>query len=176
MIKYKRTKNTWADFLSSQVKVGVERNRNQVFVPEWDIWFLSLKFRFRQSRYRISGRKKACNFSFSELFSGNHFHFLYKVHRKKIFLLIFLTVPTGLPVLTVAQRQKQDILSSHKYLVSFPLNPRCPFVGWVFSREPPCTNPPERRLLLKTHPPGVQHPPRGDALVHSGQRPISPQS
>ena len=123
MIKYKRTKNTWADFLSSQVKVGVERNRNQVFVPEWDIWFLSLKFRFRQSRYRISGRKKACNFSFSELFSGNHFHFLYKVHRKKIFLLIFLTVPTGLPVLTVAQRQKQDILSSHKYLVSFPLNP-----------------------------------------------------
>ena len=45
------------------------------------------------------------------------------MHRKKIFLLIFLTVVTGMPVLPVAQRQKQDIPYSHKYLVSFPLNP-----------------------------------------------------
>ena len=27
-----------------QSAVGVERNRNQVFVPERDIWFLSLTF------------------------------------------------------------------------------------------------------------------------------------
>ena len=45
------------------------------------------------------------------------------MHRKKIFLLIFLTVVSGMPVLPVAQRQKQDIPSSHKYLVHFPLNP-----------------------------------------------------
>ena len=45
------------------------------------------------------------------------------MHRKKIFLLIFLTVVSGMPVLPVAQRQKQDILSSHKYLVYFLLNP-----------------------------------------------------
>ena len=43
-------------------KVGVERNRNQVFVPERDILFPYFKFRFRLSRYRISGRKKAGKF------------------------------------------------------------------------------------------------------------------
>ena len=42
--------------------VGVEQNRNQVFVPERDILFPYFKFRFRQSRYRISGRKKAGKF------------------------------------------------------------------------------------------------------------------
>ena len=42
--------------------VGVERNRNQVFVPERDILFPYFKFRFRLSRYRISGRKKAGKF------------------------------------------------------------------------------------------------------------------
>ena len=45
------------------------------------------------------------------------------MHRKKFFLLIFLIVVTGMPLLPVAQRQKQDIPYSHKYLVSFPLNP-----------------------------------------------------
>ena len=40
----------------------VERNRNQVFVPEQDILFPYFKFRFRLSRYRISGRKKAGKF------------------------------------------------------------------------------------------------------------------
>ena len=44
------------------VYLGVERNRNQVFVPERDILFPYFKFRFRQSRYRISGRKKAGKF------------------------------------------------------------------------------------------------------------------
>ena len=51
------------------------------------------------------------------------FTFWIKMHRKKIFLLIFLTVVTGMPLLPVAQRQKQDIPSSHKYLVSFLFNP-----------------------------------------------------
>ena len=44
------------------ILVGVERNRNQVFVPERDILFPYFKFRFRLSRYRISGRKKAGKF------------------------------------------------------------------------------------------------------------------
>ena len=51
------------------------------------------------------------------------FTFWIKMHRKKNFLLIFLTVVTGMPVLPEAQRQKQDIPSSHKYLVSFLFNP-----------------------------------------------------
>ena len=44
------------------------------------------------------------------------------MHREKFFLLIFLIVVTGMPLLPVAQRQKQDIPYSHKYLVSFALN------------------------------------------------------
>ena len=43
-------------------KLGVERSRNQVFVAERDILFPYFKFRFRLSRYRISGRKKAGKF------------------------------------------------------------------------------------------------------------------
>ena len=51
------------------------------------------------------------------------FTFQIKIYRNKIFLLIFLPVATGTPVIPVGQRQKQDIPYSHKYLVSFPLNP-----------------------------------------------------
>ena len=43
--------------------------------------------------------------------------------KRKIFQLIFLTIVTGLPVFLVGQRQKQHIPSSHKSMVSFPLNP-----------------------------------------------------
>ena len=51
------------------------------------------------------------------------FTFQKNINRNKIFLLIFLIVETSMPVIPVAQRQKQDIPYSHKYLVSFPLNP-----------------------------------------------------
>ena len=51
------------------------------------------------------------------------FTFQKNISRNKIFLLIFLIVETSMPVIPVAQRQKQDIPYSHKYLVSFPLNP-----------------------------------------------------
>ena len=63
------------------------------------------------------------------------------MHRKKIFLLIFLTVVSGMPVLPVAQRQKQDIPFSHKYLVYFPLNPYHPLIAYsatsVFKERAP---------------------------------------
>ena len=65
--------------------------------------------------------RKICNSL--NLFQGITFTFWIKMHRKKFFLLIFLIVLTSMPLLPVAQRQKQDIPYSHKYLVSFPLNP-----------------------------------------------------
>ena len=55
--------NEWVEKCGSwHWRIGVERNRNQVFVPERDILFPYFKFRFRLSRYRISGRKKAGKF------------------------------------------------------------------------------------------------------------------
>ena len=69
-------------------------------------------------------RKKPEKCLFSELISGSNFHFLNKMPGKKPSCSFFLTVLTGMPVLQVAQRQKQYILSSHRYSVSFPLNPQ----------------------------------------------------
>ena len=65
--------------------------------------------------------RKICNSL--NLFQRVTFTFQIKIYRNKIFLLIFLTVAAGMTVIPVGQRQKQDISYSHKYLVSFLLNP-----------------------------------------------------